>query len=116
MEIRGLDTLLAERLAVLEPRVEEALIGRDRLVEIGDRDAEMMDPPHPRDATRVLKLVAHRQCAYRADRLGRMRVRHDVGEKRLELVAIERLLLEDIAPESRSSETIGTIRALPMRD
>ena len=25
-------------------------------------------------------------------------------------------LLEDIAPESRSSETIGTIRALPMRD
>ena len=25
-------------------------------------------------------------------------------------------LLEDVAPESRSSETIGTVRALPMRD
>jgi hypothetical protein len=25
-------------------------------------------------------------------------------------------LLEDVAPESRSAETIGTVRALPMRD
>jgi hypothetical protein len=25
-------------------------------------------------------------------------------------------LLADVAPESRSSETIGTVRALPMRD
>ena len=48
---RGLHTLLLERLPVLEPRVEEALVRRDRLVEIGHGDAEVMDPPHPRDAT-----------------------------------------------------------------
>ncbi len=77
---RRFDTLLAKRLAVLEPCVEEPFVGRDRLVEIGHRNAEMMDLPHPRDATRGLKLVAHRESAHRADGLGRMRVRNDVGE------------------------------------
>ena len=51
---RRFDTLLAERLAVLEPCVEKALVRRDRLVEIGHRNAEMMDLTHPRDATREL--------------------------------------------------------------
>ena len=48
------DTLLAERLAVLEPCVEKPLVGRNSLVEIGHRNAEMMDLTHPRDATRDL--------------------------------------------------------------
>lgn len=49
----GLDTLLDERLAMLDARVEEALVRRDRIVEIDDRDAEVMDAPHPRDAIRA---------------------------------------------------------------
>jgi hypothetical protein len=36
--------------------VEETLVRRDRLIEIGHGDAEMMDRPHPRDATRELEL------------------------------------------------------------
>jgi hypothetical protein len=31
--------------------VEEALVRRDRLVEIYHGDAKVMDPAHPRDAT-----------------------------------------------------------------
>ena len=48
----GLDPLLGERLAVLETCSEERLVRRDRLVEIGDGDPEMMDAPHAGDAIR----------------------------------------------------------------
>jgi hypothetical protein len=50
----GLNTLLDERLAMLEARVEEALVRGDGLVEVDDRDAEVVDAarPHPRDAIR----------------------------------------------------------------
>ena len=89
----SLDALLAKRLAMLEPCVEELLVRRDRLVEIGHGDAEMVDPAHAGDATRAGS-VAHGQSAHGADGLGRVRLRHDVGEQRLELGAIERLLLE----------------------
>ena len=83
---RGLDALLAERLAMLEPRAEERLVRRDRLVEIGDRDAEVMDPrPHAGDAIARRGSVAHRQRANRADRLRRARLGLDVREQRLEL-------------------------------
>ncbi len=37
------DTLLEERLAVLDRGAEQPLVGRNRPVEIGDRNAEMMD-------------------------------------------------------------------------
>ena len=37
---------------MLEPSVEESLVRRDRLVEIGHGDAEMVDPPHAGDSTR----------------------------------------------------------------
>src|SRR5436190_11651944 len=40
---RRLDALVGHGLPVLEARPEEPLVGRDRLVEVGDRDAEMMD-------------------------------------------------------------------------
>jgi hypothetical protein len=38
---------------VLDPGAEEALVGRDRLVEVFDGDAEMVDPAglHAGDAT-----------------------------------------------------------------
>ena len=39
---RGLDALLLDGLAMLEPRAEELRVGRDRLVEVGDGDADVM--------------------------------------------------------------------------
>jgi hypothetical protein len=52
---RGLDALLDERLAMLDSPCEEALVRRNRLVEVDDGDAEVMDAtrPHPRDAIRA---------------------------------------------------------------
>jgi len=44
--------LLLGRLTVLESRMEEALVGRDRLVEIAHGQAEVMDSVHAGDATR----------------------------------------------------------------
>ena len=49
---RRFDALLLQWLPVLEPGVEEALVGRDRLVEIGDGHADVVDPPHAPDSTR----------------------------------------------------------------
>lgn len=53
-ERRGVDTLLAERVATLEPSAEQQLVRRDRLVEVRYGNAEMVDTAnaHPRDATR----------------------------------------------------------------
>ena len=52
-ERRCLDALIDDRLAFLEARPEESLVRRDRLVEIGDGDPEMMDAPHAGDAIRA---------------------------------------------------------------
>ena len=49
---RCFDTLPVKWLAVLESRMKESFVGRDRFVEIGHRKAEMMDPTHSLDATR----------------------------------------------------------------
>jgi len=51
-ERRGLHALLDERFAVLETSLEERLVRRDRLVEVRDRDADVMDALHGRDAIR----------------------------------------------------------------
>lgn len=50
----GLYTLRIERLAMLEARVEEALVRGDGLIEVDHRDADVVDAarPHPRDAIR----------------------------------------------------------------
>ena len=50
---RRLDTLLGDGFAVLEGGPEEADIGLDGLVEVGDSDADVMDAArvHARDAT-----------------------------------------------------------------
>lgn len=92
----GDDTLLAQRVAALEPGAEEPLVHHDRLIQIGHRDAEMVDTAdvHPRDATRGRVSVPTRKRADGADRLRRARLGHDVGEQCLELGSIERLLLE----------------------
>ena len=49
---RGLDALLDERFTVLQPGVEETLVRRDRLVQIDDREPEVVDSAraHPTDA------------------------------------------------------------------
>ena len=53
---RGLDALLVDALAMLEPASEETLVRRDRLVEIRHRDADVVNAPcfHKADGT-----VAH---------------------------------------------------------
>ena len=50
---RGLDTLLVHALAMLDAGAEQPLVGRHRLVEVLDRDADVMDAPclHPTDVT-----------------------------------------------------------------
>ena len=52
---RGLDALLDERFAVLDQGPEEALVRRNRLVQIDDGDAEVVNAacPHSRDAIRA---------------------------------------------------------------
>jgi len=52
-ERRGLDALLHELLPPLETRAEERRVRGDRLVEVGDGDAEMVDAAHAGDATRA---------------------------------------------------------------
>ena len=42
---RSLDALVRNRLAVLELGAEEALVGRNGLIEVGDGNAQMMNPP-----------------------------------------------------------------------
>ena len=44
---------LDERLAMLDPRREESLVRHDRLVEVRDGDADVMDALHGRDAIRA---------------------------------------------------------------
>ena len=39
----GLDALIGDRLPLLELGTEQTLVARDGLVEVGDRDAEMVD-------------------------------------------------------------------------
>ena len=53
---RGLDALVVDRRAVLELGAEEALVGVDRLVEVVDGDAEVVDAAdlHGSDATRLV--------------------------------------------------------------
>ena len=45
-----LDALVGDRSTVLEPCSEERLVRRDRLVEVGDGDTQVMNALHGRDA------------------------------------------------------------------
>jgi len=51
---RSFDTLIIHRRAVLDPRSEQPLVGRECRVEILDRDPQVVDPPrlHASDAIR----------------------------------------------------------------
>jgi hypothetical protein len=48
---RSLDALLVLRLAARELGAEQPLIARDRLVEILDSDADVVDAPHGGEPT-----------------------------------------------------------------
>ncbi len=100
------DALRLQRVAKLDARAEQPLVGRDRLVEISNGDAEVMDAAdvHARDATGCS--VAHGQDAHGADRLRRPRLRLDVREQRLQLRAIERLLLQKCFCDSIESRPV----------
>ena len=52
------DTLVLEHVAALQARLEEALVRRDGLFEVGYGNADVMDTadPHPVDATHPTKL------------------------------------------------------------
>src|SRR3712207_1507523 len=80
-ERRRLDSLVGDRLPVLERRPEEALVRRDRLVEVGYGHAEVVDPPrlHPARSYRAL-VAGKRHDPNRADRLRRARLALDVVE------------------------------------
>ena len=57
---RGLDALVGHRGAVLERGAEQALVGRQRFVEVGDGDAEVMDAASDHEADAIRRDV----CAY----------------------------------------------------
>jgi hypothetical protein len=86
---RGLDPLCVLRLAPGELGAEEALVARDRIIEILDRDADVVHALHRRDST--FRLARHaplrlRQRSDRADRLRGTRLRLDLREQLVELV------------------------------
>ena len=51
---RSFDTLIFDRRTVLDPSAEQTLVGRERGVEVLDRDPQVMDPSrlHASDAIR----------------------------------------------------------------
>ena len=55
---RRLDALVGDRFPVLEPRPEEPLVGREGLVEVVDRHADVVNALrlHPADAIRSLRV------------------------------------------------------------
>jgi len=91
---RRLDALLGDRLAMLETGAEEPLVGRDRLVEVGHRDAEVVDAARRHGVDANDSGSVGRDGTHRADGLARMRLGLEVGDERLDLLAHERLLLE----------------------
>src|SRR3954466_1414691 len=92
-ERRRLDALFRDRLAVLEPSAEEPLVRSERLVEILDRDTQVVNPLrlHAADATDRLVGCDDSDCAY-GFRGARLDV--DVTDEGAELVLVERLVLE----------------------
>ena len=97
---RRLDALLLDEAAVLELGAEEPRVRRDRLVEVADGDADVMDAAG--DHVHAMLTYSARgsaKDAHGADRLGRARLGLDVAEQ---LVA---------APRGRASPS----RAAPAR-
>ena len=45
-QVRGLDALILHAASELDPGSEQALVGRDRLVEVLDRHRDVVDGPH----------------------------------------------------------------------
>jgi len=91
---RRLDALVRNGLAMLEPRAEEPLVGRQRLLEVLDGDTEVMNPArlHAADAIRCSSVGG--DDPHGADGLGVLRIRLDANEQGSELVLVERFLLE----------------------
>ncbi len=79
---------------MLDASAEQPLPGLDRLVEVGDRDPEVMDAADWLRPRAMLLLVAHGQDAHGADGLRGARLRLDVREQRLQLETVERLTLQ----------------------
>ena len=94
------DTLILDEGAVLELGAEQLQVRLEGLVQVVHGHAEMMDAAgsHGTDANGGL-VLGRRQRADGADRLGRPRLGPDVAEQLLELLAVERLALEQLCGE-----------------
>jgi hypothetical protein len=97
----GLDALFVDTCAVLERSAEQALVGVERVVQVVNGDAEVMDAAdaHGTDATEGL-VLCRGESAHGADRLGRTRLRSDVAEQLVELLAVQRFTLEQLRREA----------------
>ena len=90
---RGLDALVLDPRAVLELGAEEPLVRIERVVQVVDGNAEMMDAAGSHGKRCYWRLLL-RESAHGADRLGRPRLRPDVAEHLLQLLAVQRFALQ----------------------
>src|SRR5688500_14003406 len=98
---RRLDALLLDAGAMLDLGAEQARVRLERLVQVLDGHAEMMDATCDHAADANGGLVAGRwQSTNGADRLGRPRLRADLADQLLELLTVERLALEQLGREA----------------
>ena len=93
-ERRSLDTLLGNGLAALERRAEQPLVGRNRLVEILDGDAEMMDSARLHAADAIEVRLLGRDHTDGADGLRRAGLRLGALEQLGQLALVERFLVQ----------------------
>ena len=91
----GFDTLLLDAGPVLELSAEETLVRLERVVQVVDGDAEMMDAARSHGLRCYWRLLLGER-AHGADRLGRPRLRPDVAEHLLQLLAVQCLALEQL--------------------
>jgi hypothetical protein len=94
----GLDTLFLDTGPVLELGAEQALVRVDRVVQVVNGDAEMMDAADAHGYRCYWRLLLG-ESAHGADRLGRAGLRPDVAEQLVQLLAVQRFALEQLSRE-----------------
>ncbi len=97
----GLDPLVGHGVPMLDDPTQQGAVGLDRSVEVGDREADVVDAQgtHLADATgavpgRSVDVGGSLEQPHRAHRLGGPGLGWDVREEGIQLLAVDRLLLE----------------------
>jgi hypothetical protein len=96
-EVHGLDALIVQAAAQLDLGAEQGAICLHGLVEVLDREGDVVDVTHVHAADPIRRAwfsVGQDDGLRSAHTVGRVRLGLDVDEKRFELVAQERLSLE----------------------